>query len=100
VAILSAAGGYAVNSAPFEVNLIIFVGIGGYFLMRMGFPMAPIVIGVVLGPIIEENLRNGLAANNMDPTIFITRPISAGILVLLVILVGFLSTRGKKIENA
>jgi putative tricarboxylic transport membrane protein len=99
VAILSAAGGYAVNSTPFEVNMIIFVGIVGYVFLKFGFPMAPAVIGMVLGPIVEENLRNGLAANDMDLTVFVTRPISLGVLITAVVLVTFLLRRGRGIEN-
>lgn len=95
VAILSAAGGYAVNSTPFEVQMIIVIGIIGYFFLRFGYPMAPVVIGVVLGPILEENLRNGLTANDLDFTVFFTRPISLGILIALVILVTFLATKGR-----
>jgi putative tricarboxylic transport membrane protein len=97
VAILSAAGGYAVNSTGFEVNLIILVGIIGYLFMRFGFPMAPAVIGIVLGPIVEENLRNGLVVHDMDWTVFFTRPISLGTLIAAVILVTFLLRRGRHI---
>lgn len=99
VAILSAAGGYAVNATAFEVNLIIIVGLIGYLLLRFGYPMAPVVIGIVLGPIVEENLRNGLLANDMDPTVFVTRPISLGVLIAAVVLVVFLLRRGRDVEN-
>ena len=98
VAILSAAGGYAVNSTPFEVNLIIICGLAGFVLMRFGFPMAPIVIGLVLGPVVEENLRNALVGN--DVTIFVTRPISAGLMLATVGLVAFWTLRGRKSGGA
>jgi putative tricarboxylic transport membrane protein len=85
VAVLCAAGGFAINHAPFDVGLIAVLGVLGYLLARFGFPMAPIVIGMVLGPIIEVNLRNGLMANDLDPTVFLTRPISAALLAAMVL---------------
>lgn len=83
IAVLCAAGGFAISHAPFEVGLLAVLGLGGYLLARFGFPMAPLVIGLVLGPIIEVNLRNGLAANGMDPSVFVTRPISAVLLAAI-----------------
>jgi putative tricarboxylic transport membrane protein len=85
IAVLCATGGFAVHNAPFEVGIIAVLGIAAYVLARFGFPMAPIVIGLVLGPIIEVNLRNGLVANDMDLTVFFTRPISAALLVAIAI---------------
>jgi putative tricarboxylic transport membrane protein len=89
IAVLCATGGFAINNAPFEVGLIAVLGIVGYLLARFGFPMAPIVIGLVLGPIIEVNLRNGLVANDMDLTVFFTRPISAALLIAIVLALGW-----------
>jgi len=60
------------------------IGVLGYVLNRFGYPMAPIVIGLVLGPIIEINLRNGLVANDMDFSVFITPPISGFLLAAIV----------------
>ncbi len=94
VAVLSAAGGFAVNGTPFEVMAIMVIGLFGFILLRFEFPMAPIVLGLVLGPLLEENLRNGLTANDMDFTVFVTRPISGGIIAVTVILVAFLALRG------
>lgn len=85
IAVLCATGAFAINHAPFEVGLLAVLGIAGYGLARFGFPMAPIVIGLVLGPIIEVNLRNGLVANDMDLSVFLTRPISAVLLAAIVV---------------
>ncbi len=85
IAVLCATGGFAIHNAPFEVGLIAVLGIAGYVLARFGFPLAPIVIGLVLGPIIEVNLRNGLVANDMDLTVFVTRPISAALLIAVAV---------------
>ncbi|MDR6266829.1 tripartite tricarboxylate transporter permease [Roseobacter sp. N2S] len=85
IAVLCATGGFAISHSPFEVGVIAVLGIIGYIFVRFGFPMAPIVIGLVLGPIIETNLRNGLTANDMDATVFVTRPISATLLAIIVL---------------
>jgi len=85
IGVLCATGAFAINHIPFEVGIIAVLGIAGYVLARFSFPMAPIVIGLVLGPIIEINLRNGLVANDMDLTVFITRPISAAMLIAIVV---------------
>ena len=96
VAVLCAAGGFAIHHAPFEVGLIAVLGIGGYVLARFGFPMAPIVIGLVLGPIIEVNLRNGLVANDMDVTVFVTRPISAVLLAAIAVTLVWSAWRSRR----
>lgn len=85
VAVLCATGGFAISNATFEVALIAVLGIVGYVLLRFGVSMAPVVLGLVLGPIIEVNLRNGLRANDMDFTVFLTRPISAALLAILAV---------------
>ncbi len=96
IAVLCATGGFAINHAPFEVGIIAVLGLFGYVLVRFGFPMAPIVIGLVLGPIIETNLRNGLIANDMDVTVFITRPISAVLLAAIVVTLAWSGWRGRR----
>lgn len=81
IAVLCAAGGYSVNNLSFDVILIAVLGIAGFVLLRVGIPMAPIVLGLVLGPIIEGNLRQAMTVHDMDFTVFITRPISAVLLL-------------------
>lgn len=83
---LCATGAFAVSNSAFEVGLVAVLGLAGYVLVCFGIPIAPLVIGLVLGPIIEVNLRNGLVANRMDPTVFITRPISGALLLALVVI--------------
>jgi putative tricarboxylic transport membrane protein len=65
-----------------------------------GVPMPPIVIGLVLGPIIERNLRDALTVHHMDLTIFVTRPISAALLVITVVTVAIAVYRGRKKASA
>ncbi len=96
VGVLCVTGAFAINNAPFDVGLAAVLGIGGYALARFGFAMAPLVLGVVLGPIVEVNLRNALAANDMDPSVFVTRPISAVLLGALVLTLGFSLLRRRR----
>ena len=84
VGVLCATGAFAINNTTFEVGLMAVLGLGGYVMIRFGFPMAPVVLGLVLGPMIETNLRNALTANDMDATVFLTRPISAVLLAAAV----------------
>lgn len=89
IAVLCVAGGFAVNNTGFDVALIGVLGIAGFGLSLLGLPMAPVVLGLVLGPIVEENLRNAVTAAGGDWSIFITRPISASFLtIVLAVLVG------------
>ena len=69
--------------------LVVILGVVGYFMFKFGFPMAPIVLGIVLGPIVEDNLRNALAVSDMDSTVYIARPIGAGLIVVMGIMVAF-----------
>jgi putative tricarboxylic transport membrane protein len=95
IAVLCVAGSFAVNHAPFEVGIVAVLGVLGYVLNRFGFPMAPIVLGLVLGPIIEINLRNGLVANDMDLTVFVSRPISAFLLLSIVVTLAWSGWRSR-----
>lgn len=66
--------------------------------MRLGLPMAPVVPGLVLGPILERNLRDALTVHQLDGWVFVTRPISLAIVssTVLVVAVGLWRARGRK----
>jgi putative tricarboxylic transport membrane protein len=87
IAVLCVAGGFAINNAAFDVVLIALLGIAGYLLASLGVPMAPVVLGLVLGPIVETNLRNALTSARGDWSTFVTRPISAGLLAVTLVIV-------------
>ena len=95
VMVICAAGGFAINNSPFDVALIAVVGLAGYVLLMFGIPMPPIVLGLVLGPIIERNLRDALTVHHMDLTVFLTRPISAALLVATVATIALAIRRGR-----
>ncbi|SEN55708.1 tripartite tricarboxylate transporter permease [Lihuaxuella thermophila] len=93
-------GVYAVQVHTFDLFLLIACGVCGYFLAKNDFPLAPLVLGLVLGPMIENNLRRALTASNGDWSIFVTHPISLLFLVIAILwlLVPILlKLRGKKV---
>ena len=80
-------GIYSINSLPTDVMFIGFFGLVGYALIKFGFEPAPMLLGFVLGKLMEENLRRALLISRGDMMTFLDHPISAGLLaVALVIL--------------
>jgi putative tricarboxylic transport membrane protein len=79
-------GIYSINSLPTDVMFIAFFGMVGYALVKLGFEPAPLLLGFVLGRLMEENLRRALIISRGELTVFIDRPISAGLLAVAVVL--------------
>jgi putative tricarboxylic transport membrane protein len=79
-------GVYSINSLPTDVMFIGFFGLVGYALIKFGFEPAPMLLGFVLGRLMEENLRRALIISRGDMMTFLDRPISAGLLAVAVIL--------------
>jgi putative tricarboxylic transport membrane protein len=75
-------GNYTINNSPVDMYLAAGLGILGYVLMKLECEPAPLILGFVLGPIMEENLRRAMLISRGDPTVFFTRPISL-VLILL-----------------
>lgn len=75
-------GVYSVNNSPVDVIMTAVFAIVGYWLMKHNFEPAPMLLGFVLGPLMEENLRRAMLIARGDPMVFVTRPISAGLLAL------------------
>jgi len=97
---ISVFGVYAVQYNTFDLLLLIVCGLAGYFLAKNDYPLAPLVLGLVLGPMIENNMRRALTASDGDFLVFLTKPLSTVflILALLWILIPILlKLRGKKI---
>lgn len=86
LAMLMVVGTYAADNRLFDVWLMLGFGVLGYLLERYGFPLAPMVLGFVLGPIFETNLRRALMYSKGDLLPFVTRPISGVLLVIAVAL--------------
>ncbi len=81
----SAIGVYSVNSNPYDLYAIAFFGLAGYLLLKLGCEPAPLLLGFVLGPMMEENFRRAMTIGRGDPTTFLTRPISLTLLLLSVL---------------
>ena len=75
-------GVYSIGNEPFDVVLTGIFGLVGYWLSKHDFEPAPMLLGFVLGPLMEENLRRAMLIARGDPTVFVTRPISAGLLMV------------------
>jgi putative tricarboxylic transport membrane protein len=82
----SAIGIYSVNSSSFEIYLTALFGIVGFICMRLGFPLAPMLLGFVLGPMMEENLRRSMLMAGGDPSVFVRRPISLAFMIATVLI--------------
>jgi putative tricarboxylic transport membrane protein len=79
-------GVYSINNSPFDVQIAATFGLIGYWLLKHDFEPAPMLLGFVLGPLMEENLRRAMLIARGDATVFFTRPISASLLSLAIIL--------------
>jgi len=80
-------GVYSVSNSAFDVFLAAGFGVIGYVFKRLNCAPAPLILGLVLGPVLEENLRRSLLISRGDPSVFLTRPISLAMLVLAVLFV-------------
>jgi putative tricarboxylic transport membrane protein len=77
VFVLCVIGSYAISQRLFDVWTMLGFGVVGFWLRRYNYPMAPFVLGIVLGDLLDKNLRRGLVLSDGDLTPFFTRPISA-----------------------
>ncbi|WP_299086796.1 tripartite tricarboxylate transporter permease [uncultured Metabacillus sp.] len=73
---ISIFGVYAVQFTVFDLLLLIGCGVSGYYLTKNDYPVAPLVLGLVLGPMIENNMRRALTTSNGDFMIFLEQPLS------------------------
>jgi len=82
ITVLCAVGAYAINNSLFDVGIMLVCGVAGFFLKEFGISAGPIILGLILGPIAEENFRGALEISGGNLSIFITKPISLTILIL------------------
>ena len=86
ILILASAGAYSVNRSVFDIGLLYAIGGVGYLMRRHSIPLAPAIIGLILGPMAEQQLRRALAIAEGSPLVLVTRPISATLLAAAAIL--------------
>ena len=87
VAALSIVGAYAINNRAFDIVVCFVFGILGYLLDKLKVSPAPIVLGMILGTMIDTNFRRALVVSSGNPAIFVTRPISLFFLIVIVFMV-------------
>jgi putative tricarboxylic transport membrane protein len=89
VIVVSLVGIYAVNTRLFDCGVALAAGIMGYVLLRFGWPLVALIMGIVMGPIVEERLRETLSLGDGSLTILLERPITVSIIILAaLILIG------------
>ena len=94
-------GVYSINNSAFDVALALGFGFLGYLFIKFDCEPAPLLLGFVLGPMMEENLRRALLLSRGDPAVFVDRPISLGLLItagLLLMVVVVPAVRKKREE--
>ncbi|SDH68669.1 putative tricarboxylic transport membrane protein [Alteribacillus persepolensis] len=89
IVVLCVIGTFAVRNSMFDVMIMLIFGLLGFGLEKIRFPIATIILGVVLGGMVEEQFRRSLVAANGDISIFFTRPISAVLLALALLALVF-----------
>lgn len=89
ILVLCTIGTFALASRLFDIWVMLAFGLIGYVLRRFGYPMAPLVLGIVLGDLLEKNFRRGLVLSDGDLTPFFTRPISAVLFGTIVVVILF-----------
>lgn len=94
-------GSYSLNNSTFDVSVMIFFGGVGYLMRKFRYESAPLILAFVMGPILEQNLRQSLLMSHGSFTIFVTRPISAVTLAIafLLLLSSVLPSMKKKREK-
>ena len=84
VLILMCVGVYVINGRPVDLWVMFLAGIAGYFLEKVNVPLAPIILGMILGPMAEQSVRRALLISRGDVTELITRPISAVLVIAII----------------
>jgi putative tricarboxylic transport membrane protein len=98
IIIVSVAGVYGAGNSVFNVGLLFVFGVLGFFMKRMDFPAAPMIVGLILAPMAEQSMRQALTISQGEWSTFLTRPLSAsllGVAALLLVVPPLLRWRGR-----
>jgi len=87
ILVFATLGAYSLHQSVVDLATLYVFGVLGFVMRRWGFPVAPAVIGLILGPLAESQFRRALAISQGDPSVFFTHPISAALLALTALLV-------------
>ena len=86
ILVFMAIGVYSLSNNPFDVVLMMIFGVLGYVFVKLECEPAPLLLGFILGPLMEENLRRAMLLSRGDPLVFFQKPISAGFLIASIVL--------------
>lgn len=100
LALFCVAGSYSFSNNIFNVYILMFFGIIMYFLQKIGFPGAPFVLGIVLGSLLEGNLKNSLVLSAGSWTIFLKRPICVAILLITVFFTAYSVRKTRSLKKS
>lgn len=101
ILLFSTLGVYALNNSTFDLILLFIVGVLGFLMRRYGFPVAPCIIGLILGKLAEAQFRRAMTISQGDPAVFVTHPISAALLLIaLIVLVAPIIYRWRAARTA
>jgi putative tricarboxylic transport membrane protein len=87
ILVFATLGAYSMHQSVVDLAMLYVFGLLGFMMRRWGFPVAPAVIGLILGPLAESQFRRALAISQGDPSVFFSHPISAVLLLLTALLV-------------
>jgi putative tricarboxylic transport membrane protein len=82
ILVFSTLGVYSLSNSTFDLVLLFIIGVLGFLMRRYDFPVAPCIIGLILGPLAEAQFRRALSISQGDPSVFVTHPISAALLAI------------------
>jgi putative tricarboxylic transport membrane protein len=82
ILVFATIGTYGISQSPIDLVLLYLIGAIGYLMRRYDFPTAPVIIGMILGPLAEQEFRRAMGISEGDPTVFLTHPLSAALLAL------------------
>ncbi|HJW48135.1 MAG TPA: tripartite tricarboxylate transporter permease, partial [Candidatus Limnocylindria bacterium] len=85
ITVISAVGVYSLNRNAFDLAVVFVLGVMGFLMKRYEFPLAPVILGIVLGPLIDNNLRRGMIMTDGNFIALLTRPGTAAILAVAVL---------------
>jgi putative tricarboxylic transport membrane protein len=82
ILVFATIGTYGISNSPIDLILLYLIGGAGYLMRCYDFPAAPVIIGMILGPLAEQEFRRAMGISQGDPSVFLTQPLSAVLLAL------------------
>jgi putative tricarboxylic transport membrane protein len=89
IVVLCGVGAFGLNNRVFDVGSVLFFGLIGFLLAKCKYSLPPMILGFILGPVLEVSLRRGLTSSQGDFTEFLTRPISGSIIVFSLLFIAY-----------